>query len=316
MIAKYGLMDKYQELRDNLINSGTDDDDKKKYLDKIEKVEGMIVRTNNTLKDLYSGDDITSLVAMEELEQEFLYYSITIDMMNAVVNLANTTPNRRIPKLIDQQIEEADVDMLSLNIFNFLGHLPDESITKEDYEIAQMLALEKMYDEQMIETWYGVEKVAKASNHHAIEKISRQYILLMKENLASYDILAKISFNGSPSPEFKALIREEIEAIKVNNDSREELKQDVIAKFNKKIGERLDKQKNALVVESRNIRSLYDRVLNNVITEVKSDKERNEYTLLNILYNQTVALDVEYKQKDLELRELELEKNQNKKESE
>ncbi|MCD4817644.1 MAG: tetratricopeptide repeat protein [Candidatus Cloacimonetes bacterium] len=314
--AKYGLMDKYEELRGRLASDDINPEKRQEELQKIEKVESMMISTNNTLNNLYSGDKITSLVAMEALEEEFIYYSVTIDMMNSVVDLANTTPNKRIPKIIDQWIDDSDVDILSLNIFSFLGHLPDENVTEEDYKIAQMLALEKMNDEQLIDTWYNIEKLAKAANHHAVERLAKQYILLMKENLNSYNILAKYSFNGAPNDDFKALISEEIKSISDNNVNLEQLKQEVILKFNKKIGERLDRQKDVLVVEKSGIKSLYEKILSGIITDVKSDKEKNEFTLLNILFNQTVALDMDYKEKDSELRQIELDKNQEKNKSE
>ncbi len=91
--------------------------------------------------------------------------------------------------------------------------------------------------------WQGIEKLAIEIDHEVVWLIADKYIELLKQNLNSYDVIAEIRFNGAPPEEFKELIEEEIAAIETNNRELEGLKQEVIESFNKKIAERLDKQK-------------------------------------------------------------------------
>jgi hypothetical protein len=243
------------------------------------------------------------------MEEEYIYYAQTIDMMNSVVELARTTPNKRIPQSIEKKITAGDEDILNLTILGFLGHLPNNRFTREDYEFAQSLALEKIYDSQLIDMWQGIEKLAIEIDHEVVWLIADKYIELLKQNLNSYDVIAEIRFNGAPPEEFKELIEEEIAAIETNNRELEGLKQEVIESFNKKIAERLDKQKQVLVVENENLRNFYDTVLGNIIGDVRKERNKNEFTLLDILYKQSKALDLEYQVKQYELRESEMRNN-------
>ena len=237
-------------------------------------------------------------------------------MMNSVVEIAETTPNKRIPRLIDNQIDKGTLDLISLNVLGFIGHLPKNKVTDEDYKLAQTLAIEKIYDEQLIDTWYKIADEAKKTKHNIIASLAGQYVKILKDNLASYEIIAKYSFNGEPPNEFRQVIQEEIASIDSNNRQLESLKQAVIEKFNKKIAKRLEKQKDVLVVENDNLRSFYDKILNKVITEVKTEKDKNEFTLLDILYKQTKAIDMEYQVRQEKFKDLEKQKIQEKVKSE
>ena len=312
--AKYGLMDKYKELKTKL-DPIEDPQKRDEITSKMEKVEEVLLNTNQTLKNLYNGNDASTLAAIQVMEEEYIYYTLTIDMMNTVVELAKSKPNARIPKEIENQILEADADILQLTILNFLGHLPENQISVDDYQFAQELALEKIYDTQLIDMWTDVRDLANTVDQKAIAAMADRYVDLLKENLNSYDVIAKYRFNGAPPEEFKNMISNEISSIDKNNEQLEALKQDVIAKFNIKIAERLDKQKQVLIVENENLRNLYDKVLSGVINDVKIDRDKNEYTLLNVLYEQTRALDVEYEVKQDEIRK-ELQTNQESNENE
>jgi tetratricopeptide (TPR) repeat protein len=122
--AKYGLMDKYRELTQNLEEYKDNPARSETIQTQIEQVEQMLFNTNKTVENLYSGDDVTTLAAISIMEEEYMYYTETIEMMNSVVELAKTTPNKRIPKNIDRSIEAGDYDILNLTMIGFLGHLP------------------------------------------------------------------------------------------------------------------------------------------------------------------------------------------------
>ncbi len=68
-------------------------------------------------------------------------------------------------------------------------------------------------------------------------------------------------------------------------------------------------RKQVLVVENENLRNFYDTVLGNIIGDVRKERNKNEFTLLDILYKQSKALDLEYQVKQYELRESEMRNN-------
>jgi outer membrane protein assembly factor BamD (BamD/ComL family) len=307
--SKYGLMDKYRDLRNNLKNSENNPAQKESILTQMEQVETLIFNTNKTVENLYKGDDITRLAAISIMEEEYIYYTQTIEMMNSVVELAKTTPNRRIPASIDKKIGIGEKDIIRLTILSFLGHLPEKKITTSDYEFAQTLATEKIYDLQLIDLWQDVNKVAKNVEYEAVALLADKYVSLLQENINSYNAIAKYRFSGAPSDEFKKILDDEIKLVTRNNHEMEILKQSVIESFNKKIAERLDNQKKVLVVENENLRNIYNTVLSNVINDVKQERDKNEFTLLDILFKQSKALDLEYQVKQIELRNNEQIKN-------
>jgi bisphosphoglycerate-dependent phosphoglycerate mutase len=165
------------------------------------------------------------------------------------------------------------------------------------------LALEKIYDSQLIEMWGKIKQLAEEVDHEIIALLADKYVTLLEQNLESYEVIAEYRFSGAPPQEFKDMIEEEIVSIEDNNKELEDLKQEVIEKFNKKIAERLDKQKQVLVVENQNLRDFYDKVLGEVVTDVRNERNKNEFTLLDILYKQAKALDLEYQVKQYEMRE-------------
>ncbi len=298
-------MDKYKELTHNLDEYNDDPAQRETILTQMEQVEEMLLNTNKTVENLYTGDDVTTLAAISIMEEEYIYYTQTIDMMNSVVELAKTTPNKRIPKNIDRSIEAGDYDILSLTILGFLGHLPQNKFSTADYEFAQDLALEKIYDSQLIEMWSEIKELAEDVDHEIVSLLADKYVTLLEQNLASYEVIAKYRFSGQPPQEFRDMIEEEIMSIEQNNKELEALKEEVIANFNNKIAERLDRQKQVLVVENQNLCDFYNKVLGEVVQDVKNERNKNEFTLLDILYKQAKALDLEYQVKQQEMREKE-----------
>ncbi len=291
--AKYKLLDKYDRLRKKIKTENLTPEEKKELTVKLDSIEKMLLNTNKTLVALYSGKDPQDVAIIRILEEEYLYYDTTLEMMDAVVELANTVPNKRVPKIIDQTIALEDSSLITLRLMEYLGH--KEHITVEDIKIAKALIEEKDFENNLLKVWQKIYKFALEHNKDNVKTIASRSIVLVKENIEDLDKIAEMAFNGKPDDVVRKRIESELQAIRTNKKELEDLKKIVVKKFNKRIAKRLENQKEVLQNEQLHLKDFYSKILTKVIKEVKDEKAKTQFTLLDILFKQTKAMDIEYK---------------------
>ena len=300
MNTKYRLLAKYNETRRELTRLDIPAEEIEALRKKADNIEGALQSTNNTMQELYTGLDPISLQLLELLEEEYLAYSSTIADIEAIILLANTVPNKRIPAIIDREIASTDSSIVTLQILNYLGHRP--RFTYKDYDFARALAIEKVYQDNLLKTWNEIEQIAIANNHEEMIQTIQDSRQLVVENLESIDVIAQYMFKGKPSDEFQQIIHEESEAIDKNRENLISLKQEVIENFNKQIARRLSKEKEILVAEFQSLNLSYDQALAIIMDEVKVENEKYQFSLLGVLFKQAQAIDEEYQEFQEKLR--------------
>ena len=300
MNTKYRLLAKYNETRRELTRLDIPTEEIEALRKKADNIEGALQSTNNTMQELYTGLDPISLQLLELLEEEYLAYSSTIADIEAIILLANTVPNKRIPAIIDREIASTDSSIVTLQILNYLGHRP--RFTYKDYDFARALAIEKVYQDNLLKTWNEIEQIAIANNHEEMIQTIQDSRQLVVENLESIDVIAQYMFKGKPSDEFQQIIHEESEAIDKNRENLISLKQEVIENFNKQIARRLSKEKEILVAEFQSLNLSYDQALAIIMNEVKVENEKYQFSLLGVLFKQAQAIDEEYQEFQEKLR--------------
>ncbi len=300
MNTKYRLLAKYNETRRELTRLDISAEEIEALQKKADNIEGALQSTNSTMQELYTGLDPISLQLLELLEEEYLAYSSTIADIEAIILLANTVPNKRIPAIIDREIASTDSSIVTLQILNYLGHRP--RFTYKDYDFARALAIEKVYQNNLLKTWNEIEQIAITNNHEEMIPTIRDSRQLVVENLESIDVIAQYMFKGKPSDEFQQIIHEESEAIDKNRENLISLKQEVIENFNKQIARRLSKEKEILVAEFQSLNLSYDQALAIIMDEVKVENEKYQFSLLGVLFKQAQAIDEEYQEFQEKLR--------------
>jgi TolA-binding protein len=300
MNTKYRLLAKYNETRRELTRLDISAEEIEALQKKADNIEGALQSTNSTMQELYTGLDPISLELLELLEEEYLAYSSTIADIEAIILLANTVPNKRIPAIIDREIASTDSSIVTLQILNYLGHRP--RFTYKDYDFARALAIEKVYQNNLLKTWNEIEQIAITNNHEEMIQTIRDSRQLVVENLESIDVIAQYMFKGKPSDEFQQIIHEESEAIDKNRENLISLKQEVIENFNKQIARRLSKEKEILVAEFQSLNLSYDQALAIIMDEVKVENEKYQFSLLGVLFKQAQAIDEEYQEFQEKLR--------------
>ena len=294
MNTKYNLLERYSKLKRQLNQrdlSGEEWDDLKAQTKGIEEA---LILTNNTLETLYTGLDNRSLNMLQILEEEYLSYSSTIADMDAIILLAESLPNKRIPAILDREIASSDSSIITLQVLSYLGHRP--RFSSKDFDFAKALASEKIYQENLLNTWAEIEQIAIQNNHEDMLPSIRNSKKNIEENLGSIETIAQYMFKGKPSDDFQELIQDEAVAIDRNKKELMELKRDVIQNFNKLIAQRLSNEKEILITEFEKLQFVYDGTLSELMEEITSANEQYQFSLLSILFKQTQILDKEYKE--------------------
>ncbi|MDA3813517.1 MAG: tetratricopeptide repeat protein, partial [Candidatus Cloacimonetes bacterium] len=163
MNTKYSLLEKYSTLRRKLTKRDLTDEEWNKFKTQSESIEQALFRTNDTLEKLYTGLDNKSLEILQILEEEYLSYSSTIADMDAVILLAQSLPNKRIPAILDREIASSDSSIITLQVLSYLGHRP--RFSQKDYDFAKSLAAEKIYQENLLKTLAEIEQIANQNKH-------------------------------------------------------------------------------------------------------------------------------------------------------
>jgi hypothetical protein len=214
--------------------------------------------------------------------------------MDAIILLAESLPNKRIPAILDREIASSDSSIITLQVLSYLGHRP--RFTSKDFDFAKALASEKIYQENLLNTWAEIEQIAIQNNHEDMLPSIRNSKKNIEENLGSIETIAQYMFKGKPSDDFQELIQDEAVAIDRNKKELMELKRDVILNFNKLIAQRLSNEKEILITEFEKLQFVYDGTLSELMEEITSANEQYQFSLLSILFKQTQILDKEYKE--------------------
>lgn len=292
MNTKYNLLERYSKIKKQLIQRDLSDEEWDELKAKSQNIEKALIRTNNTLEELYTGLDAKSLYTLQILEEEYLSYSSTIADMDAVILLAESLPNKRIPAILDREIASSDSSIITLQVLSYLGHRP--RFSNKDFNFAKALAAEKIYQSNLLRTWEEIEQIAIQNDHQDMLPSIHSSQKNIKENLESIEVIAQYMFKGKPSDDFQELIQDEAYAIDRNKMELIALKKDVLLNFNKLIAQRLSKEKEVLIAEFEGLQFIYDDTLSELMTEVTSANEQYQFSLLSILFKQTQIMDQEY----------------------
>ncbi len=292
--SKYQLLDQYHENKLKLVEAQLPQSEKEWLQNQVQKIETDLENINTDLERLYSGLNPQMLDMLRILEQEYFWYSSTISDMQALIQLAKTVPNKKIPKLLDIEIARVDSSKMSIEVIENLSHLP--SITNADYYFAQILVEEKYYHQDLINTWDKIIEIAKMNEHKEIIPFAQKSKQILEENINSLNAISSNIYSGEVDENIRMMINEEIAAIENNKRALQEMKELAKNKFNKIIANRLSTEKEFLAAEFEALGSLYKQTLNEIENDIASENVEYQYNLLGVMFRQTQIMDDEYKE--------------------
>jgi len=296
--SKYKLVEKYEQMSEQKSSEDLTEVETATLNEKMMNLEIATLKTNLTVRDLYTGKRKTDVKAIALLESEIFSYSSTVSDMEAVIKLAYTAKNKRIPRIIDGKIARNDSSIVSLQIIKYIGHL--KNITPRQYQLARLLTIERFTQEDLQQAWIDIDRYARKKNREDIGAYATKSLGILDANIKALDLIAKYLFNGEPSEGIKGFIAEEANALRVNNQELEELKLLAIEKFNKKIAKRLEGQQEILIEEFAVLKQTYNQTINSIMEEVRLSNIQYEENLLDLLFQQSIYLDEQYKIKQKE----------------
>jgi len=296
--SKYKLIEKYEEMSEQKSTGDLTEVEAAALDEKMMNLELTTLKTNLTVRDLYTGARKNDVKVIALLESEIFSYSSTVSDMEAVIKLAYISKNKRIPRIIDGKIARNDSSIVSLQVIKYIGHL--KNITPRQYQLARLLTLERFTQEDLQQAWIDIDRYAREKNRDDIGQYAAKSLGILDANIKALDLIAKYLFNGEPSEGIKGFIAEEVNALRVNNEELEKLKLLAIDKFNKKIAKRLEGQQEILIEEFAVLKETYNQSINRIMEEVRSSNIQYEVNLLDLLFQQSIYLDEQYKEKQKE----------------
>lgn len=292
--TKYKLLDDYSSIRRVIARGNLSQSEVDQYAAQIIEIEEDLQTTNSTMQEFYQGMNPVTLNTLMILEEEYKTYTGTVSDIDALILLANSVPNDKIPRLLEEEIAYSDSIVYVLQTLNYLGHRTQ--VSAYEFEIAKRLAIEKMYADMDLKVWNELQVIAQDNNHPEIVGKISQYKALLAANIRSFDVIADYMFGGTPSAEFRASIENEIASIENKKQEMIELKVVVQQDFNKRIAAKLSKEKQIMVSEFDSLRNLYDKALSTMINDVTSVTDEYQMKLLGLLFEQTQIMDMKYKE--------------------
>ena len=292
--TKYQLLDDYSRIRRVMVRSKLPQSELEKLAAQLTDIESDLQVTNETMQGFYEGLNPVTLNILILLEEEYKTYTSTLSDIDALVLLANSTPNDKIPRMMEEEIAYSDSAIYVLQTLNYLGHRTH--VSSFEFEMARRLAIEKMYADIDMNTWNEIQVIAQDNDHPEIAEKVTHYKELLAANVNSFDVIADYMFGGAPNAQFKQMIEEEIALIEASKAEMIELKVIVRQDFNKRIAAKLNREKQLLVSEFDSLKDLYDRTLSTVIGDVIAVSDQYQMKLLGLLFNQTQVMDKKYKE--------------------
>ena len=290
LTSKYDLLNKYNDLQRQVIA----DSENIKLKTEILETEKHLQNTNLFIENYYAKLDSSTVTTLRELEIEYLHYCETIAEIDAVIQFRETTQNRELLPIVDDAIAKEEASLVLLQMMKYLANVKNISTT--DYEIAKALAVERIYENSLLEMWNKIEQTAKINNFSNMLIFIKKSQNLIEGNIASLDLIAKYKFNPQISDEALASIKAEAENIEHNKNELLALREDILNNLNKKIAQKLSKKRKILFDEFAEIKVSYQQSIDSMKKYIGRENQEGTRTLLDVLFKQTQKIDAEFEE--------------------
>ncbi len=298
---KNELMDRHENLMrqyDNAVSSEMKND----LLSQIRKVNESIIATSQTLENLGVGLTEEDYIRLQIYEEELAYYNETFERISLLTKIANTKPNKQVPKRIDQKIEVLDEYAIRINTLQLLSNL--QQMNPGEYEMAYVIASETYVSQKTLEKWQEIRQEAQKKGKTDVVGKADQAIKLLQENISSLATVSMYTFGElRANTEIQKELAAEIENIGHLKEEFKNIREQTVVEYNKKIAIRLKRLDNLMVEENSTMKQRYEDFLSKLENDVEETTAKYRYTLVDILYRESMLLDQEYKAKQAEYKQ-------------
>ncbi len=293
LITKERLMDKIKVLKDK--HAQTEDmNERKEIAEKLEKFNQAARGSSDMLIDITMGISDDDILKLAILEEEYFSYNSTINEMENMIHVLETTSNKKIPKAMDTLIDNLDEDIVRFKTIRSLANL--DNFTVDDYQLSYAINSEIYYMEKVVDTYKSLEKYGKRKNKTRLVTSAKKNQELLNDLKISLDAILVSSFGDVDSSALiQQVITEEIKSAEVLKENYALTRKLVIKNFNKVLARRVKKEKNLLDSENTKIYANYSDRIKAFQKRLKEIDQRYNFTKLDILYARAKEYDDEFK---------------------
>ncbi len=275
---------------------------KNNLLNQIRGIDEQIIATSKALETLGTGLTEEDYIRLQIYEEELAYYSETFDKVNLLTQVANTKPNKKIPKRIDQKLEILDEYAVRINTLQLLSNL--QELNPGEYEMAYVISSEMYISQKTLEKWEAVKLDAQRKGKTELVGKADQAIRLLQENISSLSTVSMYTFGElRTSSDMQQELASEVENIENLRKEFASIRQRTVDEYNKKLANRLKRLDDLLVEENLAMKDRYNKFLSKLENTVEDTSAKYRYTLVDILYRESMLLDQEYQSRQAEYKQ-------------
>jgi|GEM_PF-3500773 len=259
--------------------------------DKMVELNNEVVNSTGTLEDVGVGLPPADITRLQIYEEEFGLLNDTMEQVRLLIDLANSRPNTKVPAQIDNRVAELADYATEVRTLRYLSNM--QEVKMGDYELAYALSSELLKTQQLLAKWRDVQ----SNGMPAVRDKAQQAINLLQENLTSLETVALYSFGElKTDTELQQSLAAEEESLAAFRNDMLNVRARVVREYNFKVAQRLGQVNLLLLDENQDMRERYAVLLSALEQDINNVSSRFEYTLLDILYDETAQMDEQFQQ--------------------
>ncbi len=298
---KNELMNRHQSLM-NQYKNAVSSEMKTNLLNQMRRVNEQIIATSNVLENLSVGLTEEDYLRLQIYEEELAYYNETFERINLLTKIANTKSNKKVPKRIDDKVEILDEYAIRINTLQLLSNM--QQLNPGEYEMAYVIASETYDSQKTLDKWREIKQEAQAKGMMDVVDKANRAIQLLEENISSLATVSMYTFGElRTNTDIQQELAAEIENIDRLKNEFQDIREQTVREYNKKLAVRLKRLDNLLVEENSSMKQRYENFLTSLEAGVEDTSAKYRYTLVDILYRESMLLDQEYRDKQAEYKQ-------------
>lgn len=289
---KFELMTRYRQLVEQNTTLLTDAE-RTAMETELNQVKEDLKSTSAQIATLSSGLDQEKIDELNNLERDFLARNTDVATMQQEIKKLEVTPYTRGAEQIQKKIDDLDYDLNVLEAYRYLASMPNPK--RDDFILAFNLAGDIASTQKTMGVWQQRETQAKAKNDYVNVGKARAVQDTLKSDLGYLQKLVYDRFGpiNTDNPN-QATIEAERQSILKKQDDLRQLKEQVLAEYNKKMAFKREEQKEEVQTQVVSIQDKYSSLMKEIDSEAENNNQRFKATWLGIQYRQTEKDDAEW----------------------
>jgi hypothetical protein len=289
---KYHYLDKFYSYQKMLTQIDSSDLIYNNLKTQLNLIEIELAESNEQLQDFYGRNLHPNIRKLIILEKEYLNYSQIIAQLQALTLLAQTQPQKVLDDYLKKEISFTDAAMITVQVIQYLQAKP--VITANDYELARLLATEKILLLSNLDEWQLLLQFAQKNNLTDLTEKIDIYTQLLAQNSQSYDNLAILLFRYQKAAGTESSLAAEFEKLEQNKHDLIALRADLLGSYENLISRRLERETAFMEQEFDFLRAEFEKITNKISGDIKKENQDFRFQYLDFLFKQNLQADRQF----------------------